>query len=342
MNIDEKKCKEMIDELNCFLNNLSIKAKCISAKSHRNMAFYDLQINPGTKIKQIQSFTPELALLLKSKTNPIVKPMPELGIVRLQVAHGSSKKLSFESCYNYNDTPKDNLVPFLFGETDEGNKLWVDMSKNPHMLVAGATGSGKSTFLHLLIHNIKLLNKNGYRIDLFLSDPKSVEFSKYKNNNNYNFVRDISNDYKSTVDMLKNIQELMTNRYSYFSKLGISSVEQLPNYFKKYFVIIDEASYFMMHDKRNKNFENLIVDLAQRSRAAGVYLILATQRPSTDVITGLIKANFPARLACKVSSKTDSNVIIDSIGAECLLGRGDAILKNYENDFTRLQIACLD
>lgn len=333
--------KDKINQINLFFKNHAIKAECIEMKNYRNMIFYDIKIHAGTKIKQIQGCAQELALLLKSKNLPIIKLIPELGIVRIQIAQDLSDPIYFSNIFKKEEFPKKFSIPFLFGETDEGEKLWVDMSKNPHMIVAGSTGSGKSTFLHLLIENIKILNSEyGFDLNLFLADPKSVEFSKYKSNKDYPFVYKIVHDYDSCLKMLLNVQSLMNSRYKLFADLGITSVEELSNTYKKFFVIIDEVSYYMMYDKKNKMFENLLADLAQRCRAAGIYLILATQRPSVDVITGLIKANFPARLACKVSSKIDSNVIIDSFGAECLLGRGDAIFKNYNNDFTRLQIAC--
>lgn len=342
LNCEDKANNElrMINTLNQVLVGLDLDAQCILAKQNKHMAFYDLTLNPGCKVRRIESSAPEIALALRSRTEPIIKIIPEKGIVRLHVVTKEADFLYFDDIYNQENIPDNYLIPFLLGESDEGKKLWTDMSKNPHMLVAGGTGSGKSVFLHLLISNVKKLNDSGnYDIALYLSDPKRVEFNKYKNHESEYNIQCTSDTYENTILMLYNIEETMNSIYEYFCEIGISTVEEAPKNFKKHIVIIDEVSDLMIYDRKSKRFETIVSRLAQKARAAGIYLILSTQRPSTDVLTGVIKANFPARLTCKVSSKIDSRVIMDRSGGENLLGRGDAILKNYDNDYIRFQVA---
>jgi DNA segregation ATPase FtsK/SpoIIIE, S-DNA-T family len=146
-------------------------------------------------------------------------------------------------------------------------------------------------------------------------------------------------NYADTVSMLKVLVSKMESRFEHMSELGIKSVEENPSLFPFVVVVIDEVADLMIQDKKTHIFETLVVRLAQKARAAGIYLVLATQRPSRDVLTGTIKANFPARIACKTSSRVDSQVVLDMPGAEELLGRGDAILRNQEYDRARFQVA---
>lgn len=329
----------MVQILNQALAGLHLDAKCIAARQHRHFAFYDVQLGNKCRITKLRNAAGDIALKIRSKSDPICKPMRDLGVVRLQVVNGDPAILNFQSNYNSSDAKvKGGMIPFLLGETDEGEFLWNDMAANPHLLVAGATGSGKSVFLHNLIANATKLD--GLR--LMLVDPKGVEFEPYRHPVLNDLVCQITNDYTQTCDMLEALVEEMETRYQALKLAKLSSIEQEPDIFDKFLVIIDEASDLMMMDGKTKKFENLIVKLAQKSRAAGIYLVLSTQRPSTDVLTGLIKANFEARLSCKVSSRVDSQVVLDQPGAELLVGKGDAILKNAANDFTRLQIAYAD
>ena len=141
--------------------------------------------------------------------------------------------------------------------------------------------------------------------------------------------------------MLEYLHRQMEDRYELLARHGVQQLAEKPGLFPQLLVVIDEVADLMLQDKttRTKRFESLVVSLAQKCRAAGIYLVLATQRPSTDVLTGLIKANFPARISCKVATRVDSQVILDSPGAECLLGRGDAILQSPVNDRIRFQVA---
>lgn len=324
----------MVEKLNDALVGFKIDAQCINARTHRHFGFYDLHLGPKCQISKIVKMSGEIALKIRSKSVPIVKSIPEEGIVRLQVAMSAPEPINFQAMYKSGDKPK-GLLPFLFGETDDGKLLWNDISQNPHMLVAGSTGSGKSVFLHNLIANAARTPNT----ILMLSDPKSVEFAPYNRAELRDFIPVISTSYDATVHMLEGLVHEMENRYSNLLRLGLQSIEQMRSPFDKIIVIIDEVADLILSDGRSHRFEELVVKLAQKSRAAGIYLVLATQRPSVDVLTGLIKANFEARLSCRVSSRVDSGVILDHPGAEHLMGRGDAIFRNRNHNSVRLQIA---
>lgn len=327
-------------QMNKVLRASKIEGECIGFKQHRHMAFFEIKLAPGASVSKIERSVREIALDIRSKTTPIVKLLPEQGIVRLQVATKDPETLPLEKLFDGAKLYPNVMLPFVLGETDEGQQLWVDLSKHPHTLVAGGTGSGKSVFLHALIGNASLLNGIGARdIRVFLSDPKRVEFTRYDNPAMKGFVQNVAYDYEDTIAMLENLESAMEARYAMMASYGMTSLADSPAMFPQFVVIIDEVSDLMLQDKRIKLFENLVCRLAQKCRAAGIYLVLATQRPSVDVLTGVIKANFPARISCRVATKVDSIVIIDSPGAERLLGKGDAILQSPEKDGVRFQVA---
>jgi S-DNA-T family DNA segregation ATPase FtsK/SpoIIIE len=329
-----------INKMNEVLNGLNIKAACTDYQEHRHFAFYDLKLDPGTMVSKIERRTREIGLAISSRTTPMVKLLQSRGLVRIQVAISDADLFPIYDLFDGVSIPshEESLVPFILGETDEGKKMELDLSRHPHTLIAGGTGSGKSVLLHTIIANAGILRMSGSRdIQVYLSDPKQVEFNVYEGVKSLAPV--IAYDYDQTISMLKFIENKMNSRYELLASEGYSSVEDCPDTFSTDIVIIDEVSDLMIQDKKSKRFETLVVKLAQKCRAAGIYLVLATQRPSVDVLTGLIKANFPARISCKVSSRVDSQVILDSTGAECLLGRGDAILQSPVNDKTRFQVA---
>lgn len=341
MSYDPLRTEEvMITQMNSVLNKLSLKAQCIGAKSHRHLSYYDLQLLSGCSVRRLESFAREIALELKSKTVPIIKVIPEKGVVRLRVATDVAKLITVERVINGSYIPgySEMFFPFCLGESDDGEKLWTDLAKHPHTLVAGGTGSGKSVLLHNLIANAAYLDAHGYReVEIHLADPKRVEFVAYENS--LSPVMTVVSSYEDIVNMLSGNELEMEFRYRKMSSIGIKSIEEQPDLFPLRLIIIDEVADIMAQDKRGKKFEKLVVKLAQKARAAGIYLVLATQRPSVDVLTGLIKANFPARIACKTASQIDSKVIMDFAGAETLLGRGDAIMKNMTQDYVRFQVA---
>lgn len=333
----EMKNIQMIETLNSTLQSLNLDAKCVAATEHRHFAFYDVKLGTKCPMTKISSRAREIALNLHSQSDPIIKLLRKEGLVRLQLVTGDPKPLPLLDLLKKHPKPE-GILPFLLGETDDGQVLWNDMAQNPHMLIAGSTGSGKSVLLHNLIANAI----NVGNVKLFLVDPKGVEFSAYASPEMTSLVTQVVYDYAAVLEMLESIIHIMDERYEMLKELGIQNIEQAPKLFKPILVIIDEVSELMLKDGKGKRFENLILKLAQKSRAAGIYLVLATQHPSVKVLTGLIKANFAARMACKVSSRTDSQVVLDHPGAELLIGRGDAIIKNMAHDLVRLQVAYID
>lgn len=322
-----------MNDLNQVLKAFKIDGVCTNVHEHRHMKFYDVRLTPGTPISKLEKFTREIALELRSITTPIIKSVPDKGVIRLQVATKQAEVLPLTALLKRTELIDPGTLPMILGETDEGRKLCVDFAKHPHTLIAGGTGSGKSILLHNIIANIANLNSTENKnIKVFLCDPKRVEFNAYKNKR---FVTDIAYDYADTVKMLELISRQMESRYESLAKLNVSDSRGI---FPSYVVIIDEVAD-LMQNKKERKVEELLVRLGQKSRAAGIYLIAATQRPSVDVLTGLIKANFPARISCKVATRIDSQVIMDSPGAENLLGYGDALYQSPLTDRIRFQVA---
>lgn len=318
--------------LNNILNSFNINAKCIQVQHHRHFVYYDLELEPGTRISKIKRYRDELALAMKAHSSLLVQPIPSQGVVRLQTTLSPPDKIDFDQIYQMHSPPEDQFFPFLLGETDDGEPLWMDMAQNPHLLIAGSTGSGKSVLLHTLIANIA----QRFDTSLHLVDTKKVEFQAYADR--LPALASLSQNYEEAMKIIEFLIQIMEARYQYMAEMGVNRLEDYPSLFSKIVLVVDEVADLILYEK-GSTFENQVARLAQKARAAGIYLVFATQRPSTDVLTGLIKANFPGRLSCKVSSKMDSRVILDRMGAENLVGRGDAICHTPQYDTTRLQVA---
>jgi S-DNA-T family DNA segregation ATPase FtsK/SpoIIIE len=327
-------------DMNGVLSNLGIDGSCVRASRHRHLAVYDIKLacKPAV-LGKLQRSAQQIALAIRSETVPIIRLVPSESIVRLQVALEKAQPVSFRSLCGGETIPDSMVFPMLLGESDEGCKLWIDMNDNPHLLIAGSTGSGKSTILHALIANGLMLHAMKVRnIWIYLSDPKRIEFQEYNKPELQGVIPHIASSYTDTLTQLEGLAELMEDRYVMMSQLGMRSVAEDPQKFPLVMCIIDEVADLMIQD-RGRKLETLLVKLAQKGRASGLFMVLATQRPSVDVITGLIKANFPGRIACKTSSRKDSEVILDRGGAESLLGRGDAVIQNMRLSSVRFQAA---
>lgn len=322
------------EKLNNILKSFKINANCVNHSRVRNVSLYDLKLNIGSKIKDINKYSDELSLLLCAKSKPLIKIISEQGIVRLEVVDGEPEKINFFDENNKID--KNNNLSMFLGSTTDGKNLCMDMTKNPHLLIAGSTGSGKSTLLHTIMANM-LDDKN---IRIFLIDTKNIEFCEYKNAfNNISIV----DNYSEAIEILNILLDEMEYRYSLIKNKQISNkfYSNSSEAFPYIILMIDEFADLIMQDD-NKLFQTALCKLTQKCRAAGIHCILATQRPSVDVIIGSIKANFPARISCRVASSIDSKVILNTGGAELLSGYGDAIINNYNNLYQRFQIAYTD
>jgi len=309
---------------NKILNSFKIKAVCVNYSASDNYSFYDVELLPGGKVRDIQKFGDEIALSLKMSGSPTIKILHDKGIVRVEFSSPRNKTLNLFDYFTNDNVPNGGLV-CLLGQSTSGERVWMDLSKNPHMIVSGTTGSGKSSLLHNIIAN--LLNYTDAFI--MLVDPKNMEFSKYDCTVNRVAV---SYTYADAVTLVNSLVDIMEARYTYLRQ-GFC-IDNLPHIV----LIMDEFADLIMQDD-SKVLYTKLTKLSQKCRAAKISIILATQRPSAGVIDGVIKANFSARIACKVSSAVDSKVILDRSGAENLLGKGDALLRDNSRFMDRFQVA---
>lgn len=299
-----------------------------------NFICVEIFLNPNVKIQKVSGLTKEIGLAL-GLPPPTIKVITKDKCLQLKFPL-EPRKISILDYYQSFPRPPEFNLPFLLGESEDGNPFWVDMSKNPHLLIAGATNSGKSVCLHNLIFNA-LQIKN---LQLFLADPKQVEFQNYQT---LSSVISVTDDFQSTKNMLTYLVDQMEWRFSFFASYGVNDIWQIKENFRLpiIMVILDEIGDLFLQDE-GKEMEKVLLRLLQKGRAAGIYVIAATQRPSVNVVSGILKASFPARLSFRVSSKIDSQVILDEPGAENLQGMGDALFRNAMVPLTRLQVAFAD
>lgn len=311
-----------IEKFNLILSAFKIKALCVDFNQIDNYLYYDIKLEPKTKVKDISKHSDEIALTMKASGKPIIKILHDKGVVRLEFFCQRNYKSNLFDLFTNINIPKGDLI-CLLGKNVEGQKVWMDLANNPHMIIAGTTGSGKSTLLHNIIANI--INYNDAKI--YLLDPKRIEFSKYKKLN-----INVGYSFEEAVEILETLIQTMETRYEMIR--NFHSIDHLPNCV----LIIDEFADLIMQDK-DEQFYNSLCKLAQKCRVAKINIILSTQRPSVNIVNGAIKANFPARISCKVVNSYDSKVILDSLGAETLHGCGDALIKNNMYNMERFQIA---
>jgi len=313
-----------IQQFNKILESFNIKATCINSQEVDNYFYFDLKLAPNARVRDVHRYGDEISLALKTPCRPSIKVLHDQGVVRLEFVTPRTEPLRLLDFFTNESVPTGDLI-CLLGQSVDGKRIWMDLAQNPHMLVAGTTGSGKSTLLHNLIANLKNYNKP----IIYMVDPKKIEFHAYDGNLKYSKV---FYTYDETIDLLDVLIETMERRYT--AMRSGSSAEEFP-----YIVlIVDEFADLVMQDKDDV-FYTKICRLAQKSRAARISIVLATQRPSVNIINGAIKANFPARLACRVASHVDSKVILDATGAENLLGKGDALVRDSFRFLERFQAA---
>jgi S-DNA-T family DNA segregation ATPase FtsK/SpoIIIE len=318
---------ELIQDFNSILQSFKIKATCVDYKKIDNYFYYEVKLGPNGRVKDIQKFGDEISLALKTPCKPSMKVLHQEGVVRLEFISPREQPLRLFDLFSNRGLPKGE-INCLLGRSVDGQRVWMDLAQNPHMLVAGTTGSGKSTLLHNIIAN--LLNYND--VQTYLIDPKNIEFCQY--DRKIPSIK-VLYTYDEAVALLVKLIDIMESRYA-FMRMGKPASE-----LKSIVVVIDEFADLILQDQ-GEAFYLSLCRLAQKSRAAKIHIVLATQRPSVNVINGTIKANFPARIACRVASHVDSKVILDSSGAENLLGKGDAMLRDNGRFMERFQIAYTD
>jgi len=317
----------MVESLANLFDQLKVKADVVNYKQEGSFFVYDIKLKPNGTYSKLERCVTEISLCLKSLEAPIIYPIMNEGIIRMEVMMSEPDDVLFS---DIKDIKTNHILPLILGKQRNGEVLTIDLSKMPHLLVGGATGSGKSVMLHTIINSLLNCDRN---IRFAFIDPKRVELADYNSLScRYSAV---AKDIESSMVLLDNLVREMDRRFLLLSKEGAKNIQEYSKKMPYIVLIIDELADLMMGCK--KDTQRYVCKLAQKSRACGIHLVLATQRPSVDVLTGLIKANFPARLSCKVSSAVDSRVLLDRIGAERLAGKGDAIIKCDSHDFTRFK-----
>ena len=317
--------KERAKILEEKLEMFGVFGKVVAIKRGPVITLFEYQPKADSKMSKIVALGDDLALALKALSIRIIAPIPGRSVVGFEVANASRQDVLFSSIARSKEFEKfSGAIPLVLGKDTIGNDVVVDLAKMPHLLIAGSTGSGKSVALNALL--ISMLYKlTPEELNLILIDPKRLEFSAYEDIGHLLFP--IITDTKKVSPVLKWVVSHMEERYEKMAAVGARNIF---DYNKKtgekmsfIVIVIDELADLMM--TAGKDVESLIARIAQMARAAGIHMIVATQRPSVDVITGLIKVNFPSRVSFRVTSKVDSRTILDCGGAEKLLGRGDML-----------------
>ena len=327
--------------------SFGIKAAVERAEIGPSVTKYEVKPAVGVRVNRISNLADDLALALAAKDVRIEAPIPGKSLVGIEVPNSEVATVTFRELWEQSKTDASKLLEIPLGKAVNGSVRSFDLAKMPHLLVAGSTGSGKSVAVNGIIASI-LMKARPDEVKFMMVDPKMVELSVY-NDIPHLLIPVVTNPRKASRALQKVVDE-MENRYELFSKVGARNIagynakvaeynaqseyKQIP--LPLIVVIVDELADLMM--VASKEVEDAIIRLGQKARAAGIHMILATQRPSVDVISGLIKANVPSRIAFAVSSGTDSRTILDENGAEKLLGRGDMLFKPIdENHPIRLQ-----
>ncbi len=332
--------KQRAQVLEHKLERFGIKGKVVSITQGPVVTLFEYQPSIDTKISTILAREDDLALALQALSLRIIAPIPGRSVIGFEVAHNKRKAVLFSQALKSTSFSSFNgTLPLILGKDTLGGDVVIDLASMPHLLVAGSTGSGKSVGLHTMIMSL-LCSKTPDEIKLILIDPKRLEFAAYADCAHLIFP--IVTDPRRAVAVLKWAVETMEDRYAHMALAGVRNCTEYNNrlqpgdekYFPLIVIVIDELADLMM--TAGKDVEQCIARLAQMARAAGIHLIGATQRPSVDVITGLIKVNFPSRIAYKVTSKVDSRTILDMMGAEKLLGKGDMLYLDVKGAIHRV------
>ncbi len=329
------------------LADFDIKARVVEIHPGPVITRYELQLAPGIRVSRVAALADDLAMSMRAKTIRIVAPIPGKAAIGVEIPNPTPSMVYLREILS---APKfqeaTSPLTIGLGKTISGAPFITDLSTMPHLLIAGSTGSGKSVCLNTIITSF-LYKAHPSQLQMVLIDPKRLELSTYASLHRHHLaviegVRErVATSAKSAIAVLKSVEQEMEKRYEILAGAGVRNIEEYNqrvaegrvvredeadvrplNYLV---VIIDELADLMLTSSASRDVEEPIARLTQMSRAVGIHLIVATQRPSVDVITGVIKANFPARIAFQVATKVDSRTILDMNGAEKLLGRGDML-----------------
>ena len=322
---DKRKALENASLLIKTLSNFGVDTKMGQVTLGPTITRYEVQPNPGVKVSRIVNLSDDIALSLAAKSIRIEAPIPGKSAIGIEVPNDEPQVVGLRDVLASKEFKEnESSLSVGLGKDISGNPVIADIGKMPHLLVAGATGSGKSVCINTIINSV-LYKATPDEVKLLLIDPKVVELAHY--NGIPHLLSPVVTDPKKAANALNWAVVEMNKRYKLFAELGVKDItsynEKSETKLPKIIIIIDELADLMMACANE--VEDYICRLAQMARAAGMHLIIATQRPSVDVITGVIKANVPSRIAFAVSSQTDSRTILDMGGAEKLLGKGDML-----------------
>ncbi len=356
---EQRKNKDRIVQV---LGNFGVKVESIKATVGPTITLYEITLAPGIKISKVRSLEDDIALSLAALGIRIIAPIPGRGTIGIEVPNANPRVVSMESILSSKKFQETTMaLPLALGKTISNEIYMVDLAKIPHLLVAGATGQGKSVCLNIIITSL-LFKKHPAELKLILIDTKKVEFSIYKPLLNH-FLAQIPPESDADEPIITNLNKVIKTLNSVcqemddrFCLLKLANVRKIEEYNEKFtqrqlnpenghrflpyiVVIIDEYGDLIM--TAGKEIELPITRIAQMARAVGIHMVIATQRPTVNIITGTIKANFPGRIAFRVVSSIDSMTILDSIGANHLVGRGDMLILDKGTP-VRVQCAFVD
>lgn len=360
--IVDQMVKEKAYELECLLKEFSIQANVVNAEPGPAITMYELELAAGIKVSQISNLSNDIARALSAPSVRVVAPLPGKHTIGIEVPNVQREIVRMKDLVNRSGNKQHKMhIPLFLGKDSSGSALISDLTQMPHLLIAGTTGSGKSVCINTIITSILLL-KRPDEVKLILVDPKMVEMTSFEEIPH--LMCPIVTETHKAEQILEWATTKMDERYALlsearvrniadFNKLGSEEIikrfnpsspdeeAKLPKKLPYIVIIVDELADLMM--TAGKEIEAFIVRLAQKSRAVGIHLVLATQRPQATVVTGLIKSNMPARISFRVAARMDSRIILDQNGGEALLGQGDMLfLKPGTSDLIRSQGAYLE
>lgn len=291
------------------------------------VSLYEFRPNPGTRLSKIRNLKDEFAIALEAKSVRVIAPIPGRGTVGIEVPHKVKQVLKLQEILNSQEfLTTEAILPLAIGKTITGKTFIADLADAPHLLVAGATGQGKSVGLNVMLMSL-LHKKTPDEMKLVLIDPKQVELSVYSKLASSYLAEPVVTGELEAAKVLNKLCGMMDKRYTIISAAGKRNIKEYNEDAKETMpyvvVVIDEYGDLIMQS--GKSVERSICRLAQKARAVGIHLIISTQRPSATIVTGNIKANFPTRIAFRCTTGTDSRVVLDQVGAEKLTGNGDML-----------------
>ncbi len=340
----EIRCREKAYILEQTLNEFRLEVRVVAIETGPVITVFELKLSPGIKVSQIVSLSNDIARALKAPAVRVVAPLPGKNTIGIEVPNLDKEKVRLKDLMQMTASAHDRLgIPLFLGKDAAGQPVVADLTRMPHMLIAGTTGSGKSVCVSSIVMSI-LLARTPKEVNLILIDPKVVELSMFKEIPH--LISPIVTEVGKAEGILDWAAAKMDERYALLAEAGVKDIdgynrlgvdklrerfqptsdeemEHIPTFLPYIVIIIDELADLMMTSAKEVEF--YLCRLAQKSRAVGIHLIVSTQRPQANVVTGLIKSNLPCRIAFRVSSRLDSRIVLDQNGGEVLLGQGDML-----------------